>query len=60
VDPSGAWWEADAGAIGAGEREANALLEKKYRRTGAKEAEALAAEALGRPGRLQIARLPES
>ncbi|HLF06555.1 MAG TPA: hypothetical protein VI893_05185, partial [Thermoplasmata archaeon] len=54
VDPSAAYWEMDAGAIGLGHEAATAFLEKRYRRGVAREAETLALGALGTKMRSQV------
>ncbi len=53
-DPSGAWLEADASAIGIQAKSRKELLEERYREGSAEEAEELAFEALGRPTAYEV------
>ncbi len=57
-DPSGAWAEVDAGAIGEDAKRRKEFLEKRYRQGSAAEAEELALECLGRPAVYEAVRLP--
>jgi len=58
VDPSSAVVEYDAVAVGEGSEEMTEILEKRYRRGAAREAERLALEILGRPEKAEVVRVP--
>ncbi len=58
IDPSGAFVEWEATAIGDGSDERNEILEKRYRRGTAREAERLALEVLGTPEKVDLLRIP--
>lgn len=58
IDPSAAFVEYDAAAVGEGSDERMELLEKRYRRRTAKEAERLAAEVLGGQEKIELVRVP--
>lgn len=58
VDPSAAFVEYEAAVVGEGSEERMEVLEKRYRRGTAKEAERLALEVLGNPERADLVRIP--
>lgn len=58
IDPSSAFAEQDAAVVGDGSEERTEILEKRYRRGTAKEAERLALEILGNPEKADVARVP--
>ncbi len=57
IDPSSAFVEHDAAVIGEGSERRTELLEKRYRRGTAKEAERLALEVLGHPEKVDLVRV---
>lgn len=59
VDPSSAFVEQYAAAVGDGSDERTEILEKRYRRGSAKEAERLALELLGNPEKADVVRISE-
>ncbi|MEK6988143.1 MAG: peptidase [Candidatus Thermoplasmatota archaeon] len=58
LDPSAALVEYAAAAIGEGEKDRFEVLERRYRRGKAKEAEALALDALGKPKAYEAVHIP--
>ncbi len=58
LDPSAAVIEYEAAAIGDGSEICTEILEKRYRRGTAREAERLALEALGKPEKVEVVRVP--
>ena len=58
IDPSSAFVEQDAAIVGDGSGERMEVLEKRYRRGTAREAERLAVEVLGNPDKVDLVRLP--
>ena len=60
IDPSAAFVEYDAAAVGDGGDERMEALEKRYKRRTAKEAERFALEVLGNPEKADVVRIPAS
>ena len=54
IDPSGAFVEYDAAAIGEGSKDRTEALEKRYRRGKAADAEKLALDVLGKPAKANV------